>query len=118
MKDEDHDLLLDLKARFEEHRLADINIHITEDKARENAYTELQRRLTDLNHAHEEARRKEINFASKEQVDVLQKDLVRRIETDGGDIDNLKLAVLGNAENIQGNSAGKDQLRVLAYQAI
>ncbi len=67
----DHDLLTRLDTHVHDHDEAHSAVHTREREERTAAHIELQRRLDILNHAHEDANRKEADFQTKEASDVL-----------------------------------------------
>lgn len=76
----DHDEIIALKIRIEESRAAHASLHSRDNEQLIKDFVELQRRLDILNHAHEDARKKEVEFATKVELAVTADDIVRRIE--------------------------------------
>jgi len=107
----DHDAI----TRLEQWRVDHEQVHHRDREQLDKDFTEQQRRLDLLNHAHEEARRKEGDFASKDEVGVTQADLVRRIDKNSTDIASLFLTVQGMAQNTQGTTAGGQRVQTLAF---
>jgi hypothetical protein len=73
-----------------------------EKQAMEIAYRELQRRLDVLNHAHEEAKQKEIDFYTRKEHDGWYKDFTSWRDTVNAYMNNLtgKIAVMVGAVSI------------------
>lgn len=135
---DDHDWIV----RLREWRAAHEAVHVANAEQLVKDFTELQRRLSDLNHAHEEARRKEGDFASKDEVGVQVDDLVRRLAAlqglvgstlprdtfdtamrqlreDGAkrddQISGLFTQVQGIAQNTSGNATGSQRVQTLVF---
>ena len=98
----DHDEIVRITTRLTDYLRSHDQIHIREREERVAAFAELQRRLDALNHAHEEARRKEADFQSKEAAEVKESEMGRRV--DGME---TRLAAQGSRlDRTEGNRAG------------
>lgn len=85
----DHDRLLNLLGGYDEYRLAHRLEHDAEHEAREKAYSELQRRLETLNHAHEAAVEVQHTYLRQDtfesELERLRAD-IRRVQDDLRDV--------------------------------